>query len=214
MIYLSGAVRPNLIGLRPDLGVLLTPQMRNHPDLSAGPWAADNGCFTLGERFDMAVFLTFLAKRRYAVDTCLFAPAPDVVGDAAATLRRSAKPLEQIRAAGYRAALVAQDGLQAPPWDAFDALFIGGTTAFKLSHEARELTAAARDRAKWVHMGRVNSERRLRTAAMWGCQSVDGTFLAVAPDENEPRLLGWLDNLNRQPELDFSNNESRHETEV
>ena len=58
---------------------------------------------------------------------CLFATAPDVVGDAQATLRR-AYMLGWIRYAGLPAALVAQDGLEhlAIPWDDFDALFLGG----------------------------------------------------------------------------------------
>ena len=30
-------------------------------------------------------------------------------------------------------------------------------------------------RGKWVHMGRVNSTRRIRYAASIGCDSVDGT---------------------------------------
>jgi hypothetical protein len=36
----------------------------------------------------------------------------------------------------------------------------------------------ARRRGVWTHMGRVNSERRLRYAALIGCQSADGTYLA------------------------------------
>jgi hypothetical protein len=201
MIYLSGTVRSELVGLRPDLGFLKTPQMGNTFDFDAGPWAADNGCFTLGARFDLRQYLRFLAGRRRHTHTCRFAPAPDVVGDAAATLIRSAPVLARIREYGFPAALVAQDGLTDPPWDDFDCLFIGGTTEFKLSHRARELTEAAQVRGKWVHMGRVNSETRLRTAAMWGCDSADGTFLKFAPDTNIPRLLRWLDSLNRQPML-------------
>ncbi len=204
MIYLSGVIRPELLGKRPDLGFLLTPRMGNVFDLQAGPWAADNGCFSAGRSFDMSAYLDFLAARRHAVATCLFAPAPDVVGDAAATWRRSECALGQIRQAGFKAALVGQDGLEDPPWDAFDALFLGGTTKWKLSHTARDLTAKAKRRGKHVHMGRVNSETRLRTAALWGCDSADGTFLAFGPDKNTPRLLGWLDRLAKQPEMAFA----------
>ena len=35
--------------------------------------------------------------------------------------------------------------------------------------------AEAKRRRKWVHMGRVNSERRIRYAASIGCDSIDGT---------------------------------------
>lgn len=48
-----------------------------------------------------------------------------------ATLTRAEPMLPRIRATGYPAALVAQDGLEhhPVPWDLTDALFLGGTTA-------------------------------------------------------------------------------------
>ncbi|MDG4834120.1 hypothetical protein O7627_33185 [Solwaraspora sp. WMMD1047] len=46
-------------------------------------------------------------------------------------------------------------------------------------------------------MGRVNSLRRLRHAAAIGCHSADGTCLIYAPRQNLPRLLSWLDEVNR-----------------
>jgi hypothetical protein len=133
---------------------------------------------------------------------CLFAVAPDVVGDAAATLRR-AYMLAWIRYAGFPAAFVAQDGLEdlTIPWDDFDAFFIGGTTAWKLGPAARALAAGARRRGKWVHMGRVNSLKRLRYAEAIGCDSADGTYLTYAPDANLPRLLGWLRQIDTQGAL-------------
>ena len=68
---------------------------------------------------------------------CLFAAAPDVVGDAAATLQRSERMLDWIRYAGFPVAFVARDGLEhlTVPWDDFDALFIGGSTSWKLAAE-------------------------------------------------------------------------------
>jgi hypothetical protein len=58
---------------------------------------------------------------------------------------------------------------------ATDALFIGASTEWKLGPSAEALVAQAKDRGKWVHMGRVNSHRRIRYAASIGCDSVDGT---------------------------------------
>lgn len=43
-----------------------------------------------------------------------------------------------------------------------------------------------------MHMGRVNSERRLRYADAIGCDSADGTYLAFGPDVNLPDVLAWL----------------------
>jgi hypothetical protein len=77
-------------------------------------------------------------------------------------------------------ALVAQDGLTTDrvPWRQIDALFIGGTTEFKMGDTARELVAEAQRHGKWVHMGRVNGHRRIRYAKAIGCDSFDGTSLS------------------------------------
>jgi hypothetical protein len=83
--------------------------------------------------------------------SCLFAVAPDVVGDAAATLRRSERILPLIRYyTPFPAAFVAQDGLEHldVPWDEFDALFTGGSTSWKLGPAARALAAQARQHGK------------------------------------------------------------------
>jgi hypothetical protein len=117
-----------------------------------------------------------------------------VVADAPATLARSRPWLPRIRALGYPAALVAQDGQESlpVPWDEFDVLFIGGSTAWKLGPQARRLLAEAKAHGKHVHMGRVNSERRYEYARAIGCDSADGTYLTYGPDKNLPQLLAWL----------------------
>ena len=56
------------------------------------------------------------------------------------------------------------------------ALFIGGATnEFKLGPEVEAIVAEGRQRGIWIHMGRVNSLRRLVYAASIGCDSIDGT---------------------------------------
>lgn len=204
-MYLTGCIREELIGLRPDLGVIVTPHMGNKVDLLRTKWGADNGCFAKPELFNLAEYLVWLGHRRYAAHNCLFATAPDVVGDAVATWERSLPCFEQIRLLGFPAALVAQDGIENMQldWDAFDVLFLGGTTQWKLSHHAKNITREAKRRGKSVHMGRVNSATRIKTAAMWGCDSADGTFLAFGPDKNIPRLLAWLDSLKAEPVFNF-----------
>ncbi|MBM7770908.1 hypothetical protein JOD54_001112 [Actinokineospora baliensis] len=154
-------------------------------------WAADTGCFGSGYPGDEA-WLRWL-DRLHGHYRCLFATAPDVVGDARATLARSAPWFDAIRARGYRAALVAQDGLveRAIPWASIDVLFIGGTTDWKLSPDAAQLAQHAKRRGLWLHMGRVNSGKRWRYAKELDCDSADGTFLAFAPDANLERLRRW-----------------------
>lgn len=196
MIYLSGAVNQSIGRLmRPDLGVMIQPNMRQVPFLGL-PWAYDNGAFS--GRFDHDHWLRWLNRLAPFQERCLFVVAPDVVGDATATWERSKPYLPLIRSLGYRAALAAQDGLVDPDWDAFDALFVGGTTEFKLSETAYALVAEARGRGTWTHMGRVNGWDRIKAAAVSGYDSADGTKIAFGPDENIPRVLHWLDRLNAQ----------------
>lgn len=179
---------------------IVTPRQGNRA-VEGATWCADNGCYT--DKWDEDEWWAFLVANAYRADSCLFATAPDVVGDAWATQLRSMPWLPKIRALGYPAAYVAQDGARADrlPWDAFDVLFIGGTTGWKLGPVARALVFEAKRRGKHVHMGRVNSERRFRYAAAIGCDSADGTYLAFGPDQNLPTVLAWLRGVNGQESL-------------
>lgn len=180
------------------LGLIDTPRQRQRVD--GVPWCADNGAFS--DRFDETQWWRFLLDRREHAATCLFAAAPDVVGDAAATLARSRPWLPKIRALGYPVAFVAQDGLEELadqiPWPELDVLFIGGSTVWKLGPHARELAEEARRRGKRVHVGRVNSGKRYQYARRpyplgLGADSCDGTFLTWAPDHNLGRMLKWFE---------------------
>ncbi len=187
---------------RGELGMMSTPAQPNRIE-PGWYWAADNGCFGKGYPGDVE-YLRWLAERQPLAGMCQFATAPDVVGDAKATLKRSAPFMPVIRALGFPVALVGQDGLERlpVPWDAFSVFFIGGSTEWKLSPQAAGLAAEAKARGKWVHMGRVNSRKRLRYAEAIGCDSADGTFLAFGPDVNLPQLLGWLGELGSQSALE------------
>lgn len=180
------------------LGQIVTPAAGNRLE-SGRRWCADNAAFSGGYPGDDA-YLAWLEARAPMAGDCAFAVAPDVPFDAAATLALSAPMLPRIRALGYQVALCAQDGLEhlTVPWGDFDVLFLAGSTEWKLSKAARDLAFEAKVRGKWVHMGRVNSWRRLQYAAAIGCDSADGTFLAFGPDRNLPQLLEWLDGLGSQ----------------
>tara|TARA_R100000808_G_C2140435_1_gene148262 strand:- start:205 stop:756 length:552 start_codon:yes stop_codon:yes gene_type:complete len=164
------------------------------------PWAADNGCFT-GQTSDEK-WLKWLDDLPRS--GCLFAVLPDVVGDAVATRKRSLPWIQPVKAMGFLTAYVAQDGFQENdvPWNQIDVLFIGGSTRWKLAAGGAS-AAAALQRGKRVHMGRVNSYKRLRLAAAIGCASVDGTYLAFGPDKNSPSLAGWISKLQRNAFLPF-----------
>lgn len=193
-------------------------------------WAADNGSFSLGDRFDPEAWFRWVRtlprpdvrwgcqglgfeSRLMASDVeppewrgCLFVVAPDVLADASATWTASERWFTRVREAGFPVALVAQDGAEAHAtmWDecdSYDALFIGGSTTWKLSEDARSCVHEADLLGKWVHMGRVNSRRRLRLAAAWNVDSVDGTYLAYGPAVNSRRLAHWLAEVGQQPTL-------------
>lgn len=205
MIYLSGVSRADFRAELPthDMGQIWTPQSwRAKQHVPGAHWAADNGCFTLGDKFDPDKWMAWLAKTDPT--HCLFSVAPDVVGDAAATLERSAPYYVPLRAAGFKPAFVLQNGQEhlPVPWDDIDAVFIGGDDEWKLGRHACALAYQAKDRNKWVHMGRVNSHKRLRRAALMGCDSADGTFLRWGSLE---RMKVWLRELNYRPVLDLEN---------
>jgi hypothetical protein len=211
-IYLSGvycAATDALEAAGADIGLILQPGSHLHP---AAPryrfWAADNGCFAGGANFDPYRWFEWLCglpdvtvRRR-----CLFATAPDVLCDAPSTWGGSAPWLALIRAGGVPAALVGQNGVEdhGPTWDndhLWDVMFIGGDTDWKCSNEARDVAREAQLRGKWVHVGRVNSWRRLDLVAGWDVDSVDGTLLRFGPDANGRRLAGWLRRLDTTPTL-------------
>ena len=200
MIWLSGAIRPELLEI-PGVGFMQTPMMGNRYHGDGVLWAADNGCFSKPDAFDLDEYLGWLRARPGA----LFATAPDVVGDAAKTLERSLPILPLIREIGHRAAFVAQNGIEETeiPWSAFDCFFLGGDDDFKLSELAAELSLEARARGKWVHWGRVNSLKRLRLARDAGAHSADGTFVAYGPAKNVPRVRRWMETLDAEELVAF-----------
>lgn len=200
MIYLA---TPSTVLIREAvrdgrLGALLTPDSwagENRPHIETFCWwAADNACFAKGNEFDGKAWLAWLKGLREHVDSCLFAVLPDVVGGAEATEARSLPYAERVAQLGYPVAWVLQEGCSTcpPPWHLIDAVFIGGLTEEFKFGEGMEVAMEAKRRGLWTHMGRVNSFRRLRSAALDGIQSADGTYLAFGPDKNLVKLLVWL----------------------
>jgi len=188
-----------------QLGWIDTPKQANIRPSNV-TWCADNGCYTGGTNWKPDHWWSWLQRHAPHAEQCAFATAPDVLGDAAATLDRAAPWLPRIRQLGYPAGYVAQDGITdtSIPWDSFDVLFIGGTDAFKFSADAITTAAQAKARGKWVHCGRINSLRRWRIAAAIGCDSADGTFLKYAPDQNMVRLMTWLADLHQYALFDLA----------
>lgn len=206
MIYLATASGPAVRAAiaAGHLGQLVTPNSGNRI-VPGARFAIDNGAY--GDRWDMHRWDHILDRHMHGVldapmrdPGCMWAVVPDVVDDAEATNRLWARWWSAPMRRGYRLAYVAQPGVRYIPAGA-KAVFLGGSDpAWKYGPEARAVAELAKDRGLWLHMGRVNSLRRLRYAQALGCDSVDGTFLAYAPDRNLPALLRWL-RLADQPPL-------------
>lgn len=206
MIYFANPCNERVRDAMRDgrLGFIDTPAQGN-AFIEGIQWCADNGCYGKGYPGDDE-WIQWLRDHPGDRDLCLFATAPDVVGNYAQTEARSRPWLEKIRAAGFPAALVAQDGMEWStwdPWDEIDALFIGGTTEWKLSEHARVIAEVASSLGKWVHMGRVSSLKRTRYAKAIGCDSVDGTILTFAPDRRLPEVLSWVHEVGDQTAIDM-----------
>ena len=109
----------------------------------------------------------------------MFVSVPDAVADSRTTARLWGVWAHAVRRRGLPLAFVAQNDCyrpgMSPPWYEFEAVFIGGDTAWKLGPEARRIVRICKEQGKHVHMGRVNSRRRLRYADSIGVDSVDGT---------------------------------------
>jgi hypothetical protein len=163
------------------LGLFYTPNAWNSTGLieqSTWQFAADNGAFGV---FNEKKFMLLLGRLHPYAARCLFVAAPDVVGDAAATLTNYQVWGPRIRGEGFKSAFVAQDG-QTTDFPDCDALFIGGTTDWKLGADVPPLIDEAKRRGLWVHMGRVNSNRRISYAASLGVDSIDGSGYSRFPD--------------------------------
>jgi hypothetical protein len=102
---------------------------------------------------------------------------------------------------GYKAAFVTQDGCVSStiPWEGVDVLFVGGSNHHKLV-ESHPLIAEANARGVWVHVGRVNSAKRVMLFPT--ADSVDGThFVYDASRREQERILWAVDQLSLRDSL-------------
>ena len=193
MLYLVSPSTPLLRDLirAGHFGAITTPATRYRID-GLPAWAADNACFGKGYPGDEK-FRAWLEGMSPHAGRCLFAVAPDVVADAAGTIARSRPWLPVIRAMGYPAAFVFQNGQEhlPVPWGEFDVGFIGGDTAWKLGIAAAQLTREALARGKRMHAGRVNGGPRFAYMRGLGVHTADGKCVNMAPDKNVGRHDRW-----------------------
>ncbi len=164
-----------------ELGVpveqLLTPLTRFLPQRPDQAFAIENGCF---KGFDRNAYEALLERERPRQELCRWVTCPDVVGSARRTLEAFEYWSDRLRDDGWKVALVIQDGIEhlTIPWDRLDAIFIGGSTEFKLSKHAADVIRTARIMDKWSHAGRVNTPGRFEYFEELGTNSCDGSGLS------------------------------------
>lgn len=159
---------------------LLTPLTRFALQYEDKQFAIDNGAFS---KFDPDAFLSLLSREALHKNDCRFVAVPDVVGSALRTLevfqhwKGIINPPSTKR---WPLALVAQDGqeLLPIPWCEIDAIFIGGSTGWKMSEHVIAIIKAGKAIGKWVHVGRVNNPGRFEYFEKLGVDSIDGTGIA------------------------------------
>jgi len=178
------------------LDALCAPNMRGIPATvkNGRLWAADLGCLAGPQivkrcNIDAAREWLFEKMAQYR-HQCLFVTVPDVVGDASATLAAFVKL--RPRFLGWPLAYVAQDGSESLPFPhGARAVFIGGSTAWKMSTAATDVIQRAVDAGKHVHIGRVNYRARYNHFRnMEGSNefTCDGTRLRF---ERDRALVAW-----------------------
>ena len=154
-----------------DFWQLRTP-LTNYARAEGIPFGLDNGCYA---KFDRRAWDRLLEQAE--TDAPVFATLPDIVGDAARTLDLFRYFLRHTN--GIPRALVLQNGIEHHPipYEELAAVFIGGDDAFKISKVAINAARAAKILGLWVHVGRVNTAKRLRN---WVglADSIDGSGIS------------------------------------
>lgn len=190
-------VSSNLKDCSKELGCsveqFLSPDKRFKRENIDSHFAIDNGAFSV---FKPKMFLDLLKEEIPRRGLCRFVAVPDVVGSAMRTLEvfsHWAPALQE-----WPLALVAQDGQEnlPIPWDRIAAIFIGGSTDWKMGPHAAACIKAGKAMGKWCHVGRVNTPGRFEHFDKLGADSIDGTGLsryswmreAIYRDYVEPKL--------------------------
>lgn len=186
-----------------ELGVpveqLFTPSTRRRAFDPEGKFGIDNGAFS---SFSAGEFVSLLDREMPRRELCRFVAVPDVVGDARRTLECFESWEPSLRS--WPIALVAQDGQEhlPIPWCKIAAIFIGGSTEWKMSKHSVAIIKCAQIMGKWVHVGRVNTPGRYEYFKELGVDSIDGTGLsryswmrkAIYERETQPTLMDYVDN--------------------
>ena len=141
-------------------------------------YALDNGAWTAhqaGTSFDVPAFQRAVDALGHGADWIVL---PDALCGGLESLELSLSYLPELAVRGFRLLLPVQNGMQRE--HVIDHLsnqvgiFVGGDDTWKEA-TLPSWGAVAREVGCWLHVGRVNSARRIRLCALAGAHSFDGT---------------------------------------
>ena len=201
MKYLA-ATGSSLIGRHPELAIMIGPRSNGMTPIREGrPWAGDNDAFH--GRFTEQKFFKHLNRLTPFIPSCLFITCPDVRLDCEATLRLWDEWSPYLAFEGFPVAYVAQDGCQNFPLPDADRLFIGGGDEWRAEWMG-EMIRRGTEAGMAVHVGRVNSLKRMRLTDSFGASWCDGTYIKYRGKERGLREVGqWLDKVNGTQFMDY-----------
>lgn len=141
-------------------------------------YALDNGAWTsfqAGKPFDDRLFGLALTKMGRDADWVVI---PDIVAGGLPSLEFSLKWMRRVLDASAQGLVAVQDGMLEVDVEALIGprvgIFVGGSTDWKL-RTLNAWAALGRKAGCWVHVGRVNSQRRIFACSVAGATSFDGT---------------------------------------
>ena len=176
------------------LGHLYSPRGERGP-YPFMPYALDNGAwpaFLNGQEWSEPEWRRLLNWAALSGQAPLWSIVPDVVGNRDATIARWREYVPTVRAYKFRPAFALQDGMTfADVPDSECVLFLGGSTEWK---EANIAPWCAEFPGR-VHVGRVNTWRRLWLCYQSGAVSVDGTGWFTKKGGQAAELLKFIEHL-------------------
>ena len=184
-----------------DYGLLLSiPNKINLSAIEKSDFdlAIDNGCYN---GFKIKPFLRLLLKLKKRP---FFVVAPYNMGDNDETLRLWDYWEPIINDLGFAAAFVLQDGITWAQVPKTNYLFVGGSTDFKMGKTAIGICQKAKAKGSYIHVGRVNSKKRMRRAFReLKADSIDGQHWSkfIRPSLETSDFSRWLESIKNQPPL-------------
>jgi hypothetical protein len=184
----------------PFVGDLISPRSRRLYGRTP-IWAADNDAFHC---FDEARYRRMLDAIAASDHPPRFVTLPDVVGDHRSTLALAHLWKPELDQRGLPAAFVLQNGVEQAFFSdipAVPAFFIGGDDQFKMGAWVQNFGPELKRSSPktWLHLGRVNSIKRLRYALRICCDSCDGSGMGRFEDNVLHPMIRFLHS--RQLEL-------------